>query len=202
MLLKPTSARYLVSSLVSVAAVDDPDLIQGHVPPAGWSIDRKERHERDHWHTASPAAIQLPRTTGVKPFFIWVGLMVLGIPLSGYLGWGVAGHVDGVAPALIGGALTGAGIGFAQWLTLRRSLGLGLEWIAATSAGLAIGLAVGASVVGYETSMSQLAIMGAIQGAFVGIAQGMLLRNKFSLWPAWIVAMPVFFSIGWVVTDS
>ncbi len=148
-----------------------------------------------------PAAIQLPRTTGVKPYFIWVGLMVLGIPLSGYLGWGVAGHVDGVAPALIGGALTGAGIGFAQWLTLRRSLGLGLGWIAATSAGLAVGLAIGASVVDYETTTSQLAIMGAIQGAFVGLAQGMLLRNRFSLWPAWIVAMPVFFSIGWVVTD-
>jgi hypothetical protein len=148
-----------------------------------------------------PSAIRLPRATGVKPFFIWVGLMVLGIPLSGYLGWGVAGHVDGVSPALIGGALTGAGIGFAQWLTLRRSLGLGLGWIAATSAGLAVGLAIGASVVGYETTMSQLAIMGAIQGACVGLAQGMLLRNKFSLWPAWIVAMPVFFSIGWVVTD-
>jgi hypothetical protein len=151
--------------------------------------------------STQPSAIQLPRTTGVKPFFIWVGLMVLGIPLSGYLGWGVAGHVDGVAPALIGGALTGAGIGFAQWLTLRRSLGLGLGWIAATSAGLAVGLAIGASVVDYETTTSQLAIMGAIQGAFVGLAQGMLLRNRFSLWPAWIVAMPVFFSIGWVVTD-
>jgi hypothetical protein len=151
--------------------------------------------------STQPAVIPLPRTTGVKPFFIWVGLMVLGIPLAGYLGWGVAGHVDGVTPALIGGALTGAGIGFAQWLTLRRSLGLGLEWIAATSAGLAIGLAIGASVVGYETTMSQVAIMGAIQGAFVGIAQGMLLRNKFSIWPVWIVAMPVFFSIGWVVTD-
>jgi hypothetical protein len=151
--------------------------------------------------STQPSAIQLPRTTRVKPFFIWVGLMVLGIPLSGYLGWGVAGHVDGVAPALIGGALTGAGIGFAQWLTLRRSLGLGLGWIAATSAGLAVGLAIGASVVDYETTTSQLAIMGAIQGAFVGLAQGMLLRNRFSLWPAWIVAMPVFFSIGWVVTD-
>ena len=151
--------------------------------------------------STQPPATQLPRTTGVKPFFIWVGLMVLGVPLSGYLGWGVAGHVDGVAPALIGGALTGAGIGFAQWLTLRRSLGIGLEWIAATSAGLAVGLAIGSSVVGYETTMSQLAIMGAIQGAFVGIAQGMVLRNRFSLWPVWIVAMPVFFSIAWVVTD-
>ena len=148
-----------------------------------------------------PAAIPLPRTRGAKPFFIWAGLIVLGTPLAGYLGWGVAGHVDGVTPALIGGALTGAGIGFAQWLMLRRRLGVGLEWIAATSVGLAVGLAIGAAVVGYETTTSQLAIMGAIQGAFVGIAQGIVLRNTFSLWHVWMVAMPVFFSIGWVVTD-
>lgn len=109
--------------------------------------------------------------------------------------------MDSVMPALIGGALTGAGIGFAQWLVLRRSLGVGLEWIVATSVGLAVGLAIGAAVVGYETTTSQLVIMGAIQGAFVGIAQGMVLRSKFSLWHVWMVAMPVFFSIAWVVTD-
>jgi hypothetical protein len=150
---------------------------------------------------ASPAVLPSSRPSAVKVFFMWAGLCVLGIPLAGYLGWGVAGHVDGVMPALIGGALTGAGIGFAQWLMLRRSLGVGPGWIAATSAGLAVGLAVGAIVVGYETTTSQLAIMGAIQGAFVGIAQGMVLRNKFPLWHVWMVAMPVFFSIGWVVTD-
>jgi hypothetical protein len=150
---------------------------------------------------ANPEVLRVPRSAGAKPFFIWVGLSLLGIPLAGYLGWGVAGHVDSVMPALIGGALTGAGIGFAQWLMLRRSLGVGLEWIAATSAGLAIGLAIGAAVVSYETTTSQLVIMGAIQGAFVGIAQGMVLRNKFPLWHAWMVAMPVFFSIAWAVTD-
>ena len=63
------------------------------------------------------------------------------------------------------------------------------------------GLAIGAAVVAYETTTSQLAIMGAIQGAFVGIAQGMVLRNKFSRWHVWMVAMPVFFAIAWVVTD-
>jgi hypothetical protein len=150
---------------------------------------------------ARPGVVQAPRSAGAKTFFIWAGLSLLGIPLAGYLGWGVAGHVDGVIPALIGGALTGAGIGFAQWLVLRRSLGVGLEWIVATSVGLAVGLAIGAAVVGYETTTSQLVIMGAIQGAFVGIAQGMVLRSKFSLWHVWMVAMPVFFSIAWVVTD-
>ena len=144
---------------------------------------------------AEPDVLPAPRSAGAKTFFVWAGLSLLGIPLAGYWGWGVAGHVDSVIPALIGGALTGAGIGFAQWLVLRRSLGIGLEWILATSAGLAIGLAIGAAVVGYETTTSRLLIMGAIQGAFVGIAQGMVLRNKFSLWHVWMVAMPVFFSI-------
>ena len=151
---------------------------------------------------AGPDVRQQSRPSEARTFFIWMGLCVLGIPLAGYLGWGLAGHVDSVTPALIGGALTGAGIGFAQWLLLRRSLGVGPEWIVATSVGLAVGLAFGAVVVGYETTVSQLAIMGAIQGAFVGIAQGMVLRNKFSLWRVWMVAMPVFFSIAWVVTDG
>jgi hypothetical protein len=149
---------------------------------------------------ASPV-FQAARPAGAKTFFTWIGLSLLGIPLAGYLGWGVMGHVDSVTPALIGGALTGAGIGFAQWLMLRRSLGVGLEWILATSAGLAVGLAIGAAVVSYETTTSQLVIMGAIQGAFVGIAQGTVLRNRFSLWPVWMIAMPVLFSVSWVVTD-
>jgi hypothetical protein len=151
---------------------------------------------------ARPAALPVPRPAGAKPFFIWVGLSLLGIPLAGYLGWGVAGHVDSVMPALIGGALTGAGIGFAQWLMLRRSLGVGLEWIAATSVGLAVGLTIGAVVVGYETTTSQLAIMGAISGAFVGVAQGLLLRERFSRWYVWTAAMPVLWTLGWLVTDA
>jgi hypothetical protein len=152
--------------------------------------------------SAGPGERQRSQPSQARTFFIWIGLCILGIPLAGYLGWGVAGHVANVASALIGGALTGAGIGFAQWLGLRRSLGVGLEWIVATSFGSAVGLTVGAIVVGYETTTSQLVIMGAIQGAFVGVAQGMVLRNRFSLWFGWMVAMPVFFSIAWVVTDG
>jgi hypothetical protein len=115
-------------------------------------------------------------------------------------------------PALIGGAVTGAGIGFVQWLMLRRSglagfdvkgdLGVGPEWIVATSAALAVGLAIGAVAVGYETTTAQLAIMGAISGAAVGVTQGLLLRNKFSLWQVWMIAMPVLWAVGWVVSAS
>jgi hypothetical protein len=144
----------------------------------------------------------LPRMSGVKLVFSWIGLALLAFPLAGYAGWGVSGHIDGVVPALIGGAITGAGIGFVQWMFLRRDLNIGPAWILATGVALAAGLAVGAAVVGYETTPGQLAIMGAISGGAVGIAQGILLRPSFSLWHVWMVAMPAMFAIGWVVTES
>jgi hypothetical protein len=144
----------------------------------------------------------MPRMSGAKIVFSWIGLALVAFPLAGYAGWGISGHVDGVGPALIGGAITGAGIGLVQWLFLRRDLNLGLAWILATGVALAAGLSIGAAVVGYETTPSQLAIMGAISGAAVGIAQGILLRNRFSLWHVWMVAMPVMYAIGWLVTES
>ena len=44
-------------------------------------------------------------------------------------------------------------------------------------------------------------IMGAISGAFVGIAQGIVLRDRFSLWPVWIVANPLAWALGWLVSS-
>jgi hypothetical protein len=144
----------------------------------------------------------VPRMGAVKIVFSWIGLALVAFPLAGYAGWGIGGHVDGVVPALIGGAITGAGIGLVQWLFLRRDLNLGPAWILATGVALAAGLGIGAAVVGYETTPGQLAIMGAISGAAVGVAQGVLLRNKFSLWYGWMVAMPAMFALGWVVTEA
>jgi hypothetical protein len=144
----------------------------------------------------------MPRMSGSKIVFSWIGLALVAFPLAGYAGWGISGHVDGVGPALIGGAVTGAGIGFVQWMFLRRDLNMSPVWILATGIALAAGLSIGAVVVGYETTPSQLAIMGAISGAAVGIVQGILLRNRFSLWHVWMVAMPVMYAIAWLVTES
>ena len=143
-----------------------------------------------------------PRMSGIKIVLGWIGVTLIAFPLAGYAGWGVGGHVDDVVPALIGGLITGAGIGFVQWMFLRRDLNIGPEWIVATSVALATGLALGSAVVGYETTAGQLAIMGAISGAPIGIAQGILLRDKFSLWLMWMVSMPVLFALGWIVTES
>jgi hypothetical protein len=144
----------------------------------------------------------MPRMGGVKIVFSWIGVTLVAFPLAGLLGWAIGGHVDAVMPALIGGAITGAGIGLVQWVFLRRDLRMGPIWILATSAALAVGLSIGAAVVGYETTASQLAIMGAFSGAAVGIAQGVLLRKSFSLWHVWMVAMPALFALGWVVTEA
>jgi hypothetical protein len=141
--------------------------------------------------------------SGTKLVFSWIGLALAAFPIAGYAGWGVGGHVDAVGPALIGGVITGAGIGLVQWLFIRRDLGMSaVPWIAATSVALAGGLALGAAVVGYETSAGQLAIMGAISGAPVGIAQGFLLRDRFSLWHVWTLAMPALFAVAWLTSES
>jgi hypothetical protein len=144
----------------------------------------------------------VPRMSGIKIVLTWIAVTLVAFPLAGLLGWAVGGHVDGVGPALIGGALTGAGIGFVQWVFLRQDLQMGPVWILATSAALAAGLSIGSALVGYETTAGQLAIMGAISGAAVGSAQGVLLHNRFSMWHAWMVAMPALFALGWLVTEA
>ena len=143
-----------------------------------------------------------PRMSGVKLVLSWIGISLLAFPLGGLVGWAIGGHVDSLGPALIGGAITGAGVGFVQWLFLRRDLGVGAMWIAATGVALAAGLGVGAPVVDYETTLGSLVVMGAISGVPVGVAQGLLLRDKFSLWAAWMVAMPFMWAIGWAVTTT
>jgi len=143
-----------------------------------------------------------PRMSGAKLVLSWIGLALLAFPLAGLAGWGVGGHVDDVMPALIGGAITGAGIGFVQWMFLRRDLDMGPAWVVGTGVALAVGLGIGSAVVNYEVSAGQLAIMGAISGVPIGIVQGLLLRERFSLWVVWMVAMPAFFALGWVVTAS
>ena len=151
---------------------------------------------------ATIAQMSEDRMSPTRIVLSWIGVTLVAFPLAGYAGWGVGGHVDDVVPALIGGAITGAGIGFVQWMFLRRDLNVSPVWILATSVALAVGLSIGSAVVSYETTPGQLAIMGAISGAHIGIAQGILLRGKFSLWHVWMAAMPVLFALGWIVSES
>ena len=151
---------------------------------------------------ATSSSLSSPRTSAARIFLTWIGLSLLAFPVAGLVGWTIGGHVDGLVPALVGGGLTGAGVGFAQWLFLRRDLDVSFAWIPATGIALAAGLSLGAAVVDYETNTSALAIMGAVSGAPVGLAQGLLLRNRFSLWAVWMIAMPAMWAVAWVVTEA
>ena len=133
----------------------------------------------------------------------WIAV-ALAIPVAGLIGWKIGGPVDSTGSALVGGALTGAGFAAGQWWAARGRLGPAAPWITAGTAGYAVGLAAGAALVGYDTSIGALAMMGLVSGASLGIAQGLVLARHGDprLAAAWGAAMPALFALGWVATTA
>ena len=140
-----------------------------------------------------------PARLGLRPWWRWM-LVALAFPVAGYTAHAVAGPVDSVSAAILGGVITGAGIGAAQWALLRRR-GISVGWIPATAAGLGAGLAAGAALVSYRTDISSLVLMGAICGLAVGIAQGAMLGSVKRML-LWTVATAALWAIGWTVTTA
>ena len=123
-----------------------------------------------------------------------------GFIVGGALATGVSGRLDSLPAAVVGGALAGAVIGGGQWLVLRRLLPGAVWWIAATAIGQAVGLAVAAPLVGYETGPRDLAVQGAVTGLAIGALQALVLHRGAtnSVW--WALAMPPLWTVGWLVT--
>jgi hypothetical protein len=145
-------------------------------------------------HTASP-------TAGARPhIWAWPLAALLGFPIGGEIANVVVGPVDSAGPALAGGLIAGAVIGAAQWFALRRLVPR--VWIAATSVGMAIGLAVGAALVDYGISRGNLVVMGAVTGALVGGLQALVLaRRRISGAAWWALANPPAWALAWLVTS-
>jgi hypothetical protein len=155
-------------------------------------------------HTISPARLETTSqpATWKRVAARWMPTF-LGFPIGGYAAYLISGPVDGLTAALIGGAITGAILGAAQAWGLRLRGAAVRHWIAATAAGLMVGLAVGAAVVGYHTDLIDLVVQGAITGLAVGAAQGGLLRAQLGrvAW-AWPPLLGVLFATGWLVTTG
>jgi hypothetical protein len=137
------------------------------------------------------------------PGWRWVAV-ALAFPIAGLIGWTVGGRVDAVGAALVGGALTGAGLGAVQWWAAKGALGRAAAWIGVSAAGYACGLAAGAALVGYDTDLGALAVMGLVSGAVLGGAQGLVLARQGHrrLALPWAAAMPVLFALGWCATTG
>ncbi len=133
-----------------------------------------------------------------KAWLLWTAGFVAFI-VGGALATAAVGRVNDVGSALLGGLIAGAVIGTGQWLVARRLLDA-KTWIPATAFAMSIGLVVGAWVVGYGTSLSELALMGFITGIPLGAAQAYLLRDRLANAWLWGAAMPLLWALGWTVT--
>jgi hypothetical protein len=121
----------------------------------------------------------------------------LSFPLAGIAGGAAAGAVAGPGAALVGGLVTGLVVGTGQSLAGRLDP---RRWIPATTLGMGAGLALGAAAVGYGTSLPQLAVMGALTGTLLGVAQSIALPVGTRRRWAWAAALPALWASGWTVT--
>lgn len=134
----------------------------------------------------------------VRSWAIWTAGFV-SFPIAALAGRAVAGPVDDLRAAAVGGAVTGLVLGFGQFLAARGAL-RPARWIPATAVGMGLGLPVGAAVVGYGTSLADLALMGLLTGVPLGIAQALAMPATLRHRWAWAVAIPPLWALGWTVT--
>ena len=75
-----------------------------------------------------------------------------------------------------------------------------VPWIVATGVGMGVGLLLGATVVGFRTSLADLAVMGALTGLVLGARPdgGATGPTRRRWW--WAAAMPLLWALGWTVT--
>jgi hypothetical protein len=135
-----------------------------------------------------------------KAWLLWTAGF-LAFPIGGALATALTGRINDFGSALLGGLVAGAVIGTGQWLVARRLLDP-KAWIPATAAAMGIGLAIGAWLVGYGTSLSELVLMGFITGIPLGAAQAYLLRDRLANAWVWAAAMPLLWALGWTVTTA
>jgi hypothetical protein len=157
------------------------------------STDPADRTSHDSAHDASEQRR--------FPGWGWVAVAVA-FPIAGLIGWEVGGRMDAVDAAVVGGALTGSGVGAVQWWAAKGALGRPAAWISTSAAGYAVGLAAGAALVGYDTDLGALAVTGLVSGAVLGGAQGLVLarQGRRRLAVPWAASMPVLYALGWCAT--
>ena len=132
--------------------------------------------------------------------WLWPVAILVSFPIGGYIADLVVDGVDSVGAALAGGLIVGAIIGAAEWFALRQRVSW--LWILATTAGMAVGLVAGAALVDYGIDRGDLALMGAVTGAAVGVMQALVLarhRIPGAFW--WAVANPPAWALGWFVSS-
>jgi hypothetical protein len=141
-----------------------------------------------------------PRTLSQPRVWAWPLAALLGFPIGGLVANLTVGAVDSVGAAIAGGLIAGAVVGAAQWVALRQVVSW--HWIAATSLGLGVGLAIGAAIVDYGIDRGDLMLMGAVTGLAVGGLQAFVLaqRGIAGAW-WWVGANPPTWALAWLISS-
>jgi hypothetical protein len=125
----------------------------------------------------------------------------LGFPLGGLLTSITVGPIQTPLEALLGGLLSGAVLGLAQWLALRSLISVSSLWIAVTSLGLAVGLTIAVTLFGTDKATIPLLARGVTTGLAVGMAQAALLRKHLSP-TVWVIAITLLWPLAWIITSA
>ncbi len=136
--------------------------------------------------------------TFLSTWLLWL-VGFLAFPIAALAGTAVGGRVSNPVSALIGGAVCGIVIGLGQVLVSRRRLDP-LMWIPLSAIGMGLGLLLGSTVVNYETTLAELALMGAITGLVLGAAQAVALPSRVRRRWLWAVGISVLWALGWTLT--
>jgi hypothetical protein len=139
-------------------------------------------------------------TSTARRLWPWPVAILVGFPIGGYIADLIMDGVDSVGTALAAGLIVGAVIGAAEWFALRQLVSW--LWIPATTVAMAVGLVAGAALVDYGIDRGDLALMGAVNGAAVGVMQALVLaqhRIPGAFW--WAVANPPAWALGWFVSS-
>ena len=150
--------------------------------------------------TNQPITVRGDWRSAARQMWPWPLSVLVGVPIGGYVADLVVDGVESVGAALSAGLIAGAIIGAAEWLALRRWVSW--LWIPATTAGMAMGLAIGAALADYGIGRGDLALMGAVTGLGVGVMQALVLARQHvpsAFW--WALANPPGWALGWFVSS-
>ena len=95
------------------------------------------------------------------------------------------------------GLVIGASIGIAQGFVLRRRIGSMGSWVLVTSAGFGVGKWMGEGLVQGTPAVVGHGLSGAIIGAWLGVAQWLILRRHVVHAEWWVLATIPAWALGW-----
>ena len=139
-------------------------------------------------------------TRSFRPWWRWM-LTALAFPPAGYLGWLLAGHVDSASAAASAGVVTGAVLGarpVAAASPPRRHPPMGVRTPRWASASASPSAPRSSAI---ETDRVSLAVMGAVSGLAVGLAQAGAVRSGMSSVLTWGGTTGALWALGWIVSS-